>query len=86
MAPIDSLKLRPSPRTFVKSVKRSVCSPAATGRRYASRPNAVMNWVAQVVSAALVVGVAQGMESLPAVLPAASACNAVSTTVLAAWL
>ena len=45
-----------------------------------------MNCVAQVVSAALVVGVLQGIESLPALLPAASACSAVSTTVLAVWL
>ena len=45
-----------------------------------------MNWVAHVVSAALVVGALQGMMSLPAVYPAATAWSAVSTKVLAAWL
>ena len=45
-----------------------------------------MNWVAQVVSAADVVGGVQGIFSLPAGWPAAAALMAVSTTLSAVWL
>ena len=70
---MEAVKLRPRPRTVEKTFRRSVCSAAATGRRYADWPNVVMNWVAQVVSAEVPDGalhvLGRLVDSLPAALP-----------------